>query len=176
MRFLLIANKTEKKGEAGDRCRPFIGKKAYVPAENPMDFGEKVKKLRSDIHLTQTQLAKRTGVSMRTIQSYESGLSYPKKREMYKRLSDALGCDQNYLLSEDEKFLTDVKDQYGAKGERQAGALIAEVSGLFSGGALNEHDMDEMMQAIQDAYWIAKKNNRKYTPGKYRKPSQEEEA
>ena len=29
--------------------------------------------------------------------------------------------------------------------------------------------MDEMMLAIQEAYVIAKKNNKKYTPRKYRK-------
>jgi len=29
--------------------------------------------------------------------------------------------------------------------------------------------MDEMMLAIQEAYVIAKKNNKKYTPKKYRR-------
>ncbi len=27
--------------------------------------------------------------------------------------------------------------------------------------------MDEMMKAIQDAYWIAKERNKKYTPKEY---------
>lgn len=31
-----------------------------------------------------------------------------------------------------------------------------------------EEDMDIMMQAIQQAYWIAKEKNRKFTPKKYR--------
>jgi len=38
---------------------------------------------------------------------------------------------------------------------------------LFAGGELAEDDMDEMMLAIQEAYIIAKKNNKKYTPKKY---------
>ena len=31
-----------------------------------------------------------------------------------------------------------------------------------------EEDMDLMMKAIQDAYWIAKEKNKKFTPKKYR--------
>ena len=32
-----------------------------------------------------------------------------------------------------------------------------------------DEDMREMVDAIQEAYLIAKKNNKKYTPKKYRK-------
>lgn len=39
---------------------------------------------------------------------------------------------------------------------------MVEVTGLFAGGELDQDDMDEMMKAIQDAYWIAKEKNRKY--------------
>lgn len=39
---------------------------------------------------------------------------------------------------------------------------MQEVTGLFAGGELDPDDMDEMMKAIQDAYWIAKEKNRKY--------------
>ena len=31
-----------------------------------------------------------------------------------------------------------------------------------------QEDMDAMMKAIQEAYWIAKEKNRKYVPKKYR--------
>lgn len=73
----------------------------------------------------------------------------------------------NYLLTEDDSFILDAGSAYGARGKQQAQALIAEVSGLFAGGDMAEEDMDEMMKAIQDAYWIAKEKNRKYTPKKY---------
>ena len=46
---------------------------------------------------------------------------------------------------------------------------MAEVTGLFAGGELADEDLDEMMKGIQEAYWIAKENNKKYTPKKYRK-------
>jgi len=31
-----------------------------------------------------------------------------------------------------------------------------------------EEDMDLMVKAIQDAYWIAKEKNKRFTPKKYR--------
>ena len=46
---------------------------------------------------------------------------------------------------------------------------MEEVSGLFAGGNIADEDLDEMMRGIQEAYWIAKEKNKKYTPKKYRK-------
>ena len=57
----------------------------------------------------------------------------------------------------------------GAKGAKQAQALVDEVSGLFAGGNIADEDLDVMMKALQDAYWIAKEKNKKFTPKKYRK-------
>ena len=34
--------------------------------------------------------------------------------------------------------------------------------------------MDVMMQAIMDAYWLAKEKNKKYTPKKYRSKSKQD--
>ena len=51
---------------------------------------------------------------------------------------------------------------------------MEEVSGLFAGGRISQDDKDAVMRAIQDAYWIAKEENkRKYTPKKYRKVQEE---
>ena len=72
-------------------------------------------------------------------------------------------------LSEDEAFIADVEDNYGHRGAKQAKELLAEVTGLFAGGEMADEDMREMVDAIQEAYLIAKKNNKKYTPKKYRK-------
>ena len=44
---------------------------------------------------------------------------------------------------------------------------MSQVNGLFAGGEMAEEDMDEMMLAIQEAYWLAKKKNRKYMPKKF---------
>lgn len=134
-----------------------------------MKFCEKVKEARNKAGLKQDELAKAIGVSLRTITNYESGERYPKKREIYYKLADVLKVDVNYLLTEDEEFLIDAEKQYGKRGAKQAKELLAEVSGLFAGGDLADEDLDEMMKGIQEAYWIAKEKNRKYTPKKYRK-------
>mgnify|MGYP002915757479 CR=1 FL=1 len=68
-----------------------------------------------------------------------------------------------------EYMSADVEDNYGHRGAKQAKELLAEVTGLFAGGEMADEDMREMVDAIQEAYLIAKKNNKKYTPKKYRK-------
>lgn len=134
-----------------------------------MTFGEKVKNERNRLGLNQDELAKKIGVTRRVISSYENDSSRPRGTERYKKLAEALGVNINYLLSEDEAFIADVEDNYGHRGAKQAKELLAEVTGLFTGGEMADEDMREMVDAIQEAYLIAKKNNKKYTPKKYRK-------
>jgi hypothetical protein len=43
------------------------------------------------------------------------------------------------------------------------------VTGMFAGGRLSDEALDGAMKALNDAYWIAKAKNKKYTPKKYRK-------
>ena len=135
-----------------------------------MKFGEKVRRLRNEQGLSQTELGKLCGLSLRTIRTYEVDGRYPKQREVYSKLAAALGCDVNYLLSEDEEFVLQAKQTYGYQGARDAEELIADISALFAGGELSEDAKDGVMRALQDAYWMAKEKNReKYTPKKYRK-------
>ena len=133
-----------------------------------MTFGEKVKAARMKLSLNQDELAEKIGVTRRVICSYENDKSRPRGMDRYKKLAEVLNLNLNYLLSEDEAFIANAEDKYGRRGARQAKELMEEVTGLFAGGELAEEDMDVMMKAIQDAYWIAKENNRKYTPKKYR--------
>lgn len=131
-----------------------------------MNFGEKVSQLRKQKKITQRELADEIGVSLRTITNYETGGRYPKQREIYRKIADALEVDVNYLLTENESFVIYSHDDYGSKGMQQAQRLLAEVRGLFSGGSLDEDDKDEMMRAIQEAYWVAKQKNAAKSGGK----------
>lgn len=134
-----------------------------------MTFGEKVRNERNRLGLSQDELAEKIGVTRRVISSYENDSSRPRGTERYNKLADALGLNINYLLSEDEAFIANVEDNYGRRGAKQAKELLAEVTGLFAGGEMADEDMREMVDAIQEAYLIAKKKNKKYTPKKYRK-------
>ena len=122
-----------------------------------MKFSEKIKALRTHSNMTQQDLAKKLNVTLRTIANYESGVSYPKRRETYSELADVLNVNTNYLLTEDEEFIISASEQYGKNGAKQAKLLVSELMALFSGGNLDEEDKDEMMKSLQDAYWISKK-------------------
>lgn len=136
-----------------------------------MKFGEKLKQLRTDKGLTQEELATTVGISRRTYVSYEQEGRYPRKRELYGKLADALSCDANYLITEDEEFVTKAAEEYGSRGKRQAEQLVAELSGMFAGGELSDADKDAVMIALQKAYFDCKQDNKKYTPKKYRSES-----
>ena len=126
-----------------------------------MKFAEKLRTLRAQKKVSQKAAAEGGGVSLRAYTSYEQEGRYPRNRDVYRRLAEYFGVEVNYLLTEDEDFVIRAGEQYGGQGRRQAEALVAEISGLFAGGTLAEEDQDEMMKAIMDAYWIAKKKYRK---------------
>ena len=117
--------------------------------------------------MDQPTFAKYIGVSPRTISYYENGRTFPRTRDDYKRIADVLEVSVDYLLTENDEFVLQAGEQYGSKGKRDARELMEEVSGLFAGGDLADEDLDEMMRGIQEAYWIAKEKNKKYTPKKY---------
>lgn len=133
-----------------------------------MKFGEKLKKLRLERQASQDDAAKAAGISRRAYIGYEQEGRYPRKRETYAALAEFFGVDSNYLLTEDEEFVTAAGEQYGSRGKRQAEELVAELSGMFAGGEMSEEDKDAAMLALQKAYWDCKADNRKYTPKKYR--------
>ncbi len=137
-----------------------------------MKFGEKIKELRKKNNMTQAELGKAIGVSFRTIQNYELAGIYPRKREIYGKLAEVLGVEEDYLLTEKEEFVTEAREKYGRRGEKDAQEIIEQVAGLFAGGDVTEDTKDEVMMAIQQAYWYAKKENVKYTPKKYRKDNE----
>lgn len=136
-----------------------------------MKFGEKLKKLRTEKGLKQEEVATAVGISRRTYISYEQEGRYPRKRDVYAKLAKTLECEVNYLMTEDEEFVTGVSEKYGSRGKRQAEELVAELSGMFAGRELSDQDMDAVMIALQKAYFDCKEDNKKYTPNKYRKES-----
>ena len=134
-----------------------------------MKFKDKVREGRIRKNMTQQQLADALGVALRTLTNYERGERYPRNREIYKKLADIFEVDVNYLLTEDLEFTIQAGEKHGARAAIQARGMVEELGGMFAGGELTEDDMDAVMKAMQQFYWDAKENNKKYTPKKYRK-------
>lgn len=128
-----------------------------------MDFSERLRALRKKAGLTQTELAEAAGSTMRSIQNYEAGKRYPQNIEIAKKLAAALGVTSGELLGEEGEIIVDAGERGGQVSARELSGLVENLSCLFAGGELTDDDRDAAMQAISEAYWIAKKNAKKYS-------------
>ena len=138
-----------------------------------MLFGDKIKELRTSAGMSQQELANKAGLSLRSIQNYESNQRYPKDVAILNKLCKALNTSIEQLMKEEDNFIQEASEKYGTRGKKDAQKLVDELGGLFAGGELNEEDKDKVFRAITEMYWKAKDNNKKYTPKKYRKESDE---
>ena len=132
-----------------------------------MTFGEKVRAAREARNMTQDQLADAIGMSKRMVSYWENHGKLPKSRDTYPIIADVLGIDVSVLLDDDAEFVVKAAETYGNRGAQQALQLVQQITGLYAGGELEEEDMDAMMKAIQDAYWIAKQKNKRHTNKRY---------
>lgn len=133
-----------------------------------MVFKERLKEKRMEAGLTQVQLAEKAGVTARTIQNYELGNRKPSNMEVIQKIADALNTTTEYLLGSSGTYVVEANEKGGSKAARDIEQLVSEVTGLFAGGELSEESLEGAMKALNDAYWIAKEKNRKFTPKKYR--------
>lgn len=139
-----------------------------------MTFGEKLKVLRKGKRLTQTQLANVMGLSLRTIQNYEKGISYPKQTEIYARMAAFFDVSAEYLISGANYEFPDFEKRKPTSQDIQN--LVAEVGGLFADSDISDEDKDTIIQAITDLYWRAKAKGRKLTSRNKFLPDEEEES
>lgn len=131
-----------------------------------MAFAEKLRDLREAKNMTQEELAKYCNVSLKTISRYESGQSKPRYRKTYDALAKALDTSHDYLVTDEDDFILRAYERYGAKGARDAKELVNGVIGLMAGGQLPEEDKKAILDAISEAYYIAKNENKKYATKK----------
>lgn len=73
------------------------------------DFSQRLKKLRTDKHLTQAQVAKRVGVTASMVSSYETDIRLPSYDVMIS-LADLFGVTVDYLLGREEKRFLDISE------------------------------------------------------------------
>jgi len=133
-----------------------------------MDFAQKLKDLRTEKDFTQEELAKKSGISLKTISRYELGETIPRTRSYYEKLASALDTDVDYFLSREYDFILNARKEFGLKGAKDAENLVNGMIGLMAGGELPDEDKTVILNAMQEAFYMAKMENKKYTPKKYR--------
>ena len=133
-----------------------------------MNFATKLKKLRTEKNLTQEDLAKKSGISIKSISRYELGETIPRSGKYYEKLANALEVDTDYLFSQETNFLLNARKEFGYKGAKDAEEIVNGMIGLMAGGELPEEDKETILNAVQEAFYMAKIENKKYTPKKYK--------
>ncbi|OLS03495.1 helix-turn-helix domain-containing protein [Tissierella creatinophila] len=133
-----------------------------------MKFGQKLKILREEQGLTQDDLAKMVGMSSKTISRYESGESNPRYPRIYDDLAKALKIDKLELLSDEDAFVLSIKEKFGSYDSNYASDLVNGMVGLMAGGDITDADKRVILETLQEAFIISKKENKKFIPKKFR--------
>lgn len=144
-----------------------------------MTFGEKVKEARLALNLSQTELAQMTGISERSLYTYEQLGTLPRKSNV-RKLAEALHVSVSYLMDDEETdtqsnldkdlFIASARESFGYKGAKEAQEVLGRVNSLFAGGELDDDAKDVFFQAVMAVYMDSKQNAKeKFTPKKYRK-------
>ena len=139
-----------------------------------MKFGEKLKSARLVLNLSQKELSEKTGISERSLYTYEQTGILPRSGNI-RKLSEALNVSVSYLLDEEETdtrknidqdiFLSNVKNEYGYRGAREATEVLSRASALFAGGELDESAKDIFFQSLMEVYLESKEEAReKFSP------------
>lgn len=133
-----------------------------------MNFAQKLKDLRTEKNLTQEELAKKSGISIKSISRYELGETLPRTKKYYEKIANALDVDTDYFLSQEANFFINARKEFGYKGAKDSEELVNGMIGLMAGGELPDEDKATILDAMQEAFYMAKLENKKYTPKKYK--------
>ncbi len=125
-----------------------------------MEFGEKIKSKRSELKMSQQSLAEKSGLSLRTIQNYESGQRHPANIAIVKDIATAIGVSYDYLLDDKSQYIIDAAMRGGEKAALDIDGLLTNIQGLFAGGTLSQDDKDKVMRAINEIYWESKESSK----------------
>jgi len=123
-----------------------------------MLFGDKIKKLRNLANISQQELATRTGLSLRSIQNYESNQRYPKDVAILNKLCFTLNTTIEELMNQKDHSVQESASKY-YHGKMDVLKLVEELGDLFTSGQLSDKDKDKVLRAITEMYWKSKDSN-----------------
>lgn len=123
-----------------------------------MEFGEKIKNRRCELKMSQQTLAEKSGISLRSIQNYESCQRHPANVSIIKDIALALDISYEYLLDDKSQYVLEAAVRGGEQAALDVDRLISDIQGVFAGGELSQDDKDKVMRAINEVYWETKEN------------------
>ncbi|MGI6013704.1 MAG: helix-turn-helix domain-containing protein [Oscillospiraceae bacterium] len=134
--------------------------------------GEKIKKARESLNLTQEQLGEKIGVTGVTIMRYEKGLRQPRIEQLC-AIADALDIGIDYLLDTQKKSAPTLtkKDERDIARDLEKIMEQLDASGdlMFDGDPMSEEARESIKAAMKLGLEAAKlKNKARFTPKKYR--------
>lgn len=133
-------------------------------------FSEKVKEARVSLGISQPQLGKKIGLSVRSVIAYEKGEKKPRPASMLK-LAKALGVSVKFLSGdgcedpmadiEKDDYIAEARERYGAAGAKNMDELLSANTALFAGGELSQEQKDAFFEAVMKAYITCKEEARR---------------
>ncbi len=103
-------------------------------------IGDKLKQRRTELKLTQQQLAEMVGAKKNTISNYECGISSPNEDTII-TLMDALQCDANYLFDYKEPTQNNAFDPPHTENEKKILEYFRE---------FNEEGQEKLLDSASD--------------------------
>ena len=129
-----------------------------------MTFGEKLKKARLALNYSQSEVAELSGISERSLYTYEQTGTMPRSGNI-RKLAEVLN----------DIFIANAKNGYGSKGAKEATDILTRASALFAGGELDDSAKDLFFQSLMEVYLESKEEARaKFTPKRARKKRNKE--
>ena len=133
-------------------------------------FSEKVKEARVSLGISQPQLGKKIGLSVRSVIAYEKGEKKPRPASMLK-LAKALGVSVKFLSDDEcedpmadiekDDYIAEARERYGATGAKSMDELLSANTALFAGGELSQEQKDAFFEAVMKAYITCKEEARR---------------
>ena len=112
-------------------------------------YGDRLKQARIEKGLSRPQLANLCGISVKTIQNYETGFRQPNRIDTSQKFAEVLGVTVDYLINGN----TDNDDLT----EEDKSEILSHASALFAGGKLSEDEQLAFINELQTLYLDAKK-------------------
>ena len=141
--------------------------------------GEKIREGRANLGITQTELAEKIGVTLRTISNFDKHCVMPRVAYLHK-VSEVLGVSIAYLSNdeivdpayglEESPYIESARAVYGKRGAADVEQLLTQTRALFAGGDVPEEDKELFFQAVTEAYFANKQRaSEKFTRKDYKK-------